>query len=517
MAKRKVVFKPYQQHQAMLLPPSLDEMVPADHLVRVVNEVIDKMELDSLLDKYLGGGTSSFHPRMMLKVWIYGYLSKVYSSRKLAKALRENVMFMWLSGMNQPDFRTLNDFRSKRMKEVIADVFKNIVLFCIEQNYIDLAEYFVDGTKMRADANKYKAVWKKNTYRYKEQVLQKVDELLQQIDRINEEENNHYGNKDLEETGDHTVNSSEELKQKIEVLTEQINDEQADKLKARELSKVKTQLKHKQTQLHRYEQQEKILDGRNSYSKTDPDAVMMRTKDDQLLPCYNIINGCRNQFIIHYSVGQNTNDATDFSKHFHTIPKELTPSAILGDSIFGSEKNYRLLENSQIDNYLMYQHFHAEQKKNYGEQIFQRDNFLYDAKKDVYICPNKQQLPLTWQGQRKLTDNTKTFEKRYEATGCDTCEFYDKCCKGRGNRTIRIRPELEVYKQKARSNLTSDKGKDMRKRRGVEVETPFADIKHNQEFRRLHLRGIEKVNIDIGLISIAHNLKKIHAQKKNAA
>ena len=119
---QQIRFKEYNQGQGLLLPPRLDEMIPADHLVRVVNRVVEEMEISALIKQYKGGGTSAYHPRMMLKVLIYAYVERIYSSRGIAKALRENVNFMWLSGMNQPDHRTLNGFRGERMKGAIEEV-----------------------------------------------------------------------------------------------------------------------------------------------------------------------------------------------------------------------------------------------------------------------------------------------------------------------------------------------------------------------------------------------------------
>ena len=169
-AKSKQVFKPYQQHQAMLLPPSLEELIPEKHLVRVVNETIDKLNIEPLVATYKGDGTSAYHPLMLLKVLVYAYLTRTYASRMIAKALNENVHFMWLSGMSHPDFRTINTFRSSRLKEVIDQVFGSMVFFLLDHGYVDLQQYFVDGTKLRADSNKHKVVWAKNTKRYKEKV-----------------------------------------------------------------------------------------------------------------------------------------------------------------------------------------------------------------------------------------------------------------------------------------------------------------------------------------------------------
>jgi transposase len=121
--KRSVVFKAYTQNQAMLLPPSLYELIAADHPVRIVNQVLEKIDIEPLLKKYTGGGSSSFHPRMLLKVLVFAYINNNYSSRKIEAALKENIHYMWLSAMSTPDHNTINRFRSERLKEVLRQVF----------------------------------------------------------------------------------------------------------------------------------------------------------------------------------------------------------------------------------------------------------------------------------------------------------------------------------------------------------------------------------------------------------
>jgi transposase len=118
----KKVFKPYVQEQ-QTLPLSIDSLIPQNHVVRVVNRAIDRMNLEPLFAKYPGGGRSSFHPVMMTKLLVYAYTDRVFSCRRIAKAARENIMYMWLCGGNKPDFMAINRFRSQRMKEVILDVF----------------------------------------------------------------------------------------------------------------------------------------------------------------------------------------------------------------------------------------------------------------------------------------------------------------------------------------------------------------------------------------------------------
>jgi transposase len=130
--------------------------------------VVDSLDLEPILSEYKGGGTSSYHPRMMLKVLVYAYTQKVNSSRQIAKALRENVNFMWISGNNRPDFQTINRFRSSVMKEGIEVVFTEVLQYLIEEGYVTLENYFLDGIKIEANANKYKWVWAKRAVKYKE-------------------------------------------------------------------------------------------------------------------------------------------------------------------------------------------------------------------------------------------------------------------------------------------------------------------------------------------------------------
>ncbi|MDR9458514.1 MAG: transposase, partial [Salegentibacter sp.] len=129
----KVVFKTYQQDQLSLLPPSYDDLVPKNHPVRIVNTIIEHIDISALEKSYKGGGTSSYHPRMLLKVVIYAYLRNIYSSRKIEQALRENVHFIWLSGQSKPDHGTINDFRGKRLKGKFKGIFNQVVLLLAEQ------------------------------------------------------------------------------------------------------------------------------------------------------------------------------------------------------------------------------------------------------------------------------------------------------------------------------------------------------------------------------------------------
>src|SRR3989338_2950534 len=182
--KRKIVFKPYSQHQDFLLPKSLSDYVELGHIARLISSVIDQMDTSKIVETYQGGGTSAYNPKMLLKDWILGFVNKIYSSRMLAKELRENLSFIWISGNQRPDFRTLNNFRL-RLKEDIKSVFKQIVQYGIQEGIIEGKDVFIDHTKRSANANKHKVVWKKRVENQSRKIDEEFDKLFDYIDKIN--------------------------------------------------------------------------------------------------------------------------------------------------------------------------------------------------------------------------------------------------------------------------------------------------------------------------------------------
>ena len=178
----KLAIKSDNQNQMMIIPPSLDELIPSNHVVRIVNAVIDRLDISEILSTYRGGGNSCFDPRMMLKVLIYAYLNNIYSSRRIERMLSENICFMWLSGMSRPDYRTINYFRGKRLKTGIDNVFTQVVELLHHEGMITLNVQYIDGTKVESSANKYTFVWKKSVEKYDSRLKRKTDALLKQIE-----------------------------------------------------------------------------------------------------------------------------------------------------------------------------------------------------------------------------------------------------------------------------------------------------------------------------------------------
>jgi Transposase and inactivated derivatives len=519
----KKVFIPYSQNQ-LTLPMTVDSLIPEKHVVRIVNSAIDQMDLEPLFAKYPGGGRSSFNPVMMTKLLVYAYTDKIYSCRRIAKAARENIMYMWLCGGNQPDFMAVNRFRSERMKDVIIEVFAEVVDLLVREKYIKLENYFLDGTKIEANANKYSWVWGKSTNRYKNALMEKCQELFKEIDRINDEENDEYGDSDLEELGNDKPIDSGAIKEAVRKIDERLakktKEEKAD-AETKRLKKARKKLeKDYLPRMQKYEDQLSILEERNSYSKTDHDATFMRMKEDhmkngQLKPGYNVQIGTEDQFVVGYSIHQKPGDTSCMKEHLETVKTILDdklPKNIIADAGYGSEENYEYLEENKRGHYVKYNTFHKENSKKWKADITKVQNFSYIKDRDEYVCGYGRPLVFLYEHKRKSDNGYESTIRVYECLNCSDCPHRGKCVKSEkpdAKRRININRKLNEFKEQARQNLTSDEGLKMRSLRPVEVESVFGDIKGNFGIRRFVLKGLEKVKIEWGLHCIAHNMRKI--------
>lgn len=512
----QVVFKPYEQDQMWLLPPSLGELIPPTHIVRLVSQAIDGMDISLLLNAYEGGGASNYHPKMLLKALVYGYIEKLYSSRRIEKALKENICFMWLCGMQQPDHNTINRFRKGQLKHTVKDVFAQVLLLLIDKGFVRIEDYHIDGTKIESVANRYTFVWAKNIARYKESLLEKIADLIDQIEQANEEES-HQKTQTRDAEGSPKIKDSQSLEQTIQSLNEQLKQEFG---KNKKLEKKRTKLKEDHlSKLKEYEDHERKLNGRSSYSKTDEDATFMRMKDDhmkngQLKPGYNIQIGTNDQFIINYTIHQSSTDWPVFIEHMENTEQLLKgigqplPKKGVGDAGYGSEQNYDYLENKGIENYLKYPGFYREQKRSFQKNAFHTQNLYYNEQEDFYVCPMGQHL--TYRYTKKVVSKVgyESRARMYQAQNCKGCPLRGVCHKSKNDRMISINTNLQRHRSIAKQNLWTLWGIHLRKKRNYDVEPVFGHIKSNRLFKRFLLKSLKKVNIEFGLLAIAHNIKK---------
>lgn len=503
-----VVFKDYNPNQLMLLPPTLEELIPVHHPARTVNSVIDRIDLSSIIGLYSPNGASSYHPRMLLKILVYGYLENHFSSRKLEKAIRENIMFMWLAGMQQPDHHTINRFRSERLKYLIGDIFAQVVLLLHEQGLLDIKEVYTDGTKIEANANRYTFVWGKAIKNNKERISRQLKELWEYAGSVAAEE---LGS----EEPDFVNPSPEKVARTVDRINQALEGKPADKKVRQKLNYAK---KNWPAKLEEYTQKEEILGGRNSYSKTDPDATFMRMKEDhmkngQLKAAYNLQLSTHGQFVVNYSLHPNPTDTLTLKPHLQLYHDRygFYPSNCTADAGYGSEENYCFLEENHIEAFVKYNHFHRElQQESKGKKVYGLlDNLHYDPAKDRYICPMGQLMERTGESTRKTSTGFVQHYHHYQALNCAGCPLATTCKPGDQNKVLRVNRRLQEQKAKAKQRLTSELGIQKRKQRATDVEPVFGHLKHNKGRARFVLRGKDKVSVETGLLAIAHNLAKM--------
>lgn len=503
-----VVFKPYQQHQTHLLPQSLDDLIAPGHPVRIVSQIVDRIDIEPLLSTYRGGGRSSYHPRMLLKVLIYAYITNVYSSRKIEAELQQNVHYMWLAGMDKPDHHTINRFRSSRLKSVIKEVFAQVVQLLADTGHLSLKEVYVDGTKLEANANRYSFVWGKSVRINKDKLVSRVQELWQYTLQVTTDENIHNEEPDFSQLDG----------EKIQQTVERIDKALKGKPISAKIRKLLTQARRNwASRFENYRQKEQILAGRNSYSKTDTDATFMPMKEDHLnnaqpKPGYNVQISSNNQLIVNYSVHQTPSDTTTLPEHLdeHKRMYDQAPEVVVADAGYGSEENYVYLDTNGTEAYVKHNHFHAEHNgKISHKRTFAVEHLHYNAEHDFFVCPMGQRMHKVADVSTKSANQYQRARSEYRAANCNGCPLRGPCHKTRGNRSVVVSIKGMKLKVEASARLKSEKGIAYRKKRCHDVETVFANIKFNKGFRRCRLRGMDKVNIEIGLIALAHNLKKI--------
>lgn len=510
-------YKEYNQHQGLALPPYLEELIDERHLVRVVSDLVDQLDV-SLLSKGFqskksnNGGAPPYHPAMMMKVLIYSYATGIRSCRQIASQLKSNIHYMWLSGMQYPDFRTINRYRSEYFKYLLEEVFVEFVLLLEKNKLVDFKTVFVDGTKQSSDSNKHKITWKKNVSRHKENLKARTKVLFSEINNLNEEENQHYGEFDLPSCGEQNNLNSDDLHQAAVSISEAVSrDGKRSKTDVgKKLRKAVRQLKKDADKLSQYEQQEQVLEERNSFSKTDPDATAMRMKNDELRPGYNLQVMTNNSFIVGNSVSQNANDGSSFIPLMEEMQDSglPTPKEIVGDAGYGHEEVYEYLEAHNIESFIKYPGCYAEQSKE-RKYAFHYSRFTYNKEQDIFICPAQKHL-LFQDVTQKTTKSGYVIDIRvYKCFDCQRCPNKSLCTQSKEGRSLSVSMKLREYQQKTREKLSSSYGNALIKRRGFEIETVFGDWKHNFNFRRFQLRGISKVRAEIFLHCLAYNFRKL--------
>jgi len=458
--------------QQQFFPPSLDEYVSEDNQVRAIEdyvELLDMVELGftkaSLLSK---DGQPAYHPKLLLKIYIYGYLNKIRSSRKLESEIKRNVEMMWLCAGLTPSYKTIADFRKENAK-ALKKVFREFVLLCKELDLITGELVAVDGAFLRANASKNQLITKKT-------VVADLKEIDERID--------HYLNK-------MTFTDNEEKKEKNFIVP-------TDKLS--KMSKRKNKLDKNLALLEKM--------GITQYNRTDPGARLM-VKPSHNLMAYNsqIVVDDTFKFIV---VTEVSSDNNDYGKLYNlsSETKEITQTnelTILADTGYYSAKEIEKCQRENIDAIVAMPNTQKAQK---NKGYYLHSDFKYDKEYDIFICPNQQRLT---KSNAVITkeNGTKAYVYRVGSNLCNACRLRDKCIpqKTAYKKVSRIEYDSAVIQHK--KTMQTTRAKELIKKRGSIVEHPFGTIKQTLGWSHFLVRGLEKVSGENALIMFTYNFRRL--------
>lgn len=519
----KLHTKSYSNNDRLFFLLNPNEDISETDPVRVVDAVVESLDLKDFKKLYRERGRCPYHPKMMLKIILYAYMNNIYSCRKIERQAQRDIHYIWLAAQERPDFVTINRFRN-RVKKEINNIFTQVVLLLAERGLITLDVEYIDGTKIESKANRYTFVWRKTVEKNRRKLQEKIRVLLQQIDEVIAQDK--AAEAETVEFTPETLDSLiGDLKDALAAESQPADKEQ--KKQQREKKRQIKELEKHRDKLGEYDSRLEQIGGRNSMSKTDPDATFMRMKEDamnngQTKPGYNLQISAENQFITDFAFFPNPTDTLTLIPFFNSFLDRYghLPSVAVADSGYGSEENYRFMDEAGMEAYVKYNRFHLEQRPRYRPNPFHHDNFHYNAAEDYYVCPMGQYMRRVSTVHSKTASGYRSESARYRAQNCRGCPLRCLCYKARGDRrTIEVNHRLNEYKRKARELLTSEDGLRHRGRRCIEPEAVFGQMKFNMAYRRFRHFGKDKVTMDFAFFAIAFNIKKmcskIAKQNKN--
>jgi transposase len=460
-------FRHYDQRQRFFVDVSKDSFLEEKHPARIIDVVVEKLDLSALYSHYSDEGNPAYHPKMMLKVLFYAYYIGVMSSRTIWDCVINRADFIYLAAGQVPNFRTINSFRLRHLPHLSA-LFTQIVMLCLRLGMIGFEHLAVDGQKIHANANFKKSKDLKGLKSEYEKVKLGLEKLLNQQ------------------------------------VNEHISQETVNK-RAGRLAKRLEKLAGFQKQLEEFKDEKKRL------NMTDKDATVMKHKDGTSKPSYTHQSAIDEKCGVTTAV--RTTQSSDRAEDLEMIVEQSIANSgsshttVSADSGFCS---YQMLVDTDRRSEQFYvpdkrfaESKKSSEKKYYGQEDFDRDE------EGNYTCPAGHAMHHVGRYDRGQGDG---FD-RYEGTACEGCPKKGKCTKG-AVRSLRV-DVREEYRRKMRQKLSSDEGRELYMKRQGLVEPAHGHDQKNLNWTQHYLRGLEKATAEFVLIRIAANLGKIIKFKRD--
>ena len=454
------------RNQAVLFPESIDEYIEENNLVRFIEAYVESLDMKGLEFTYSDPketGRKPYNPGSMLKLYIYGYLQRIRSSRRLETETQRNVELMWLMEKLTPDFKTIADFRKDNIKS-IKKVCREFTIFCKKLGLYGGELAAIDGSKFKAVNNKEKCYTRNFLKSELKEIDIKIDQYLKEIEKTDKKEQK-LGKIEKEKLEDIIKNIQEERKEVTRML-------------------------------------EEIENGTSSQiSHTDPESRMMLTSGKGYQVSYNgqISVDSKHHMIIESDVTNEMNDMNQLNKMAEKTKQMLNTDTlkVVCDSGYFNEKEISECESNKIECYIAIpKKASNEDKGKYG-----LDEFRYDKCKDNYICPQGKELTYscTYKKHKKIV-------RKYECFECKECPVKSGCTTSKTNRCL-LRSEYVLEVERVKKRTKENKG-ILKKRKEI-IEHVFGTLKQWLGYGGgFLLKGLEKVNGEFSLLTMTYNLKR---------
>jgi transposase len=477
--------KPYNNQQLLIFPPSIGDYLPEDDLAHVIDEAVREIDLTPYFRKIPFIGNPSYHPALMIKIWFYGYATKAYSSRKIEEKLHRDVAFIYLAGMQKPDFKAISEFRRKNLSE-IENSFVDILQICHRLGLTKLGEISIDSKVMKANASISRTYGQNKLAREEEEIKKAIQGYLEKASRADIEEDREYGADGRKNELPEDIRNKGERIKKLRQIAE-------------ELKQIRLTLKD-----------------RKSVNLTDTDAGVQRDKSRKIAGYRSqVAVDSKRQIIIASDVTSKAADTPELIPMVDQVTEnieKLKPAGtkvkqikVIADSGYSSGENLAELENRNIDPYIpdiKYQGKRRGHRTDEGYE-FHSSKFTFNKEGNYYTCPEGKTLNFT----KVIRHHNKEY-LLYKSSNCKSCTYFKACANGRKSKYIWVSIHKD-FVERMRQKLSQEEAKKIYRLRKITVEPVLGNLAQNLGFREFLLRGIKKVRCEYSLMCTAHNILKI--------
>ena len=487
--------------------------------MRLLSQFVEGMDLTDLYSTYERIPENP-SPRILLKIVLYAYMNRDFSSRAMETRCRRDINFMYLlEGAPVPDHATFARFRSLHFalcsKRILAESSS-----CLYQlGEISGDAIFIDGTKIEANANKYTFVWKKAVTKNLAKLLDKLAAFVAECEELY----------DIKVVYRNQVQMKhvKKLRKKLYALKKQegiVFVHGTGKRKSPLQKSIET-LEEYLDKLKEYTRKLYTCGSRNSYSKTDHDATFMRMKEDamgngQLKAGYNLQHGVDSEYIVWLTIGPQPTDTTTLIPFLKDMEEHLSFKyrKIVADAGYESEENYLFLEGNGQLSFIKPANYEISKTKKYQNDISRVENMEYHEDGDYYICKNGKKLVFTGVKKDKSKTGYVSEKSLYSCEDCTGCPYKEKCIKGNNCKTpleertkhLQVSKKFKEQRTEDLERILTEEGCNLRMNRSIQVEGSFGELKQDMGFRRFLSRGTQNVEAESVLLAMAHNINKLH-------